>query len=87
MSYSDFAACVLNPEKVNETDAKIVHALAQCNMNVTEASRKLSYHRNAIEYRVDRIKKKTGLDPRNFFDLGELYTIALEILGNDYELL
>lgn len=71
---------------MNETDAKIVLALAQCSMNIREVAVKLNYHRNTVVYHVEKIRKITGLNPRNFFDLGELLTIAREVLGNDYEL-
>lgn len=73
--------------KMSKTDAQIVVALARCNMNMLEASKKCFYHRNTIVNRIERIKEITGLDPRNFFDLGELYTIAIEILGDESELL
>jgi sugar diacid utilization regulator len=72
---------------MGEDDAKIVLALAQSNMNINAAARKLYYANTTFYWHLDKIKKITGLDPRNFFDLGELYTIAREILGDEYELL
>ncbi|MBR1779081.1 MAG: helix-turn-helix domain-containing protein [Clostridia bacterium] len=38
------------------------------NLNVSETSRKLFIHRNTLVYRLDRIKKVTGLDVREFDD-------------------
>ncbi|MBQ7592175.1 MAG: helix-turn-helix domain-containing protein [Clostridia bacterium] len=38
------------------------------NLNVSETSRKLYIHRNTLVYRIERIKKITGLDLREFDD-------------------
>ena len=38
------------------------------NLNVSETSRKLFVHRNTLVYRLDKIKKLTGLDLREFED-------------------
>lgn len=68
---------------MNKIDAKVIVAFAQCSMNITDAAPKAKYSRNGFLYRLDRIKRVTGLDPRNFFDLGELYEIACSILTVD----
>jgi carbohydrate diacid regulator len=36
------------------------------NLNVSETSRQLYVHRNTLVYRLDKIKKITGLDLREF---------------------
>ena len=38
------------------------------NLNVSETSRKLFVHRNTLVYRLERIRKLTGLDLRQFED-------------------
>lgn len=38
------------------------------NLNVSETSRQLYIHRNTLVYRLDKLKKMTGLDLRNFDD-------------------
>ena len=38
------------------------------NLNVSETSRKLFVHRNTLVYRLDKVKKNTGLDLREFDD-------------------
>ena len=38
------------------------------NLNVSETSRKLFVHRNTLVYRLEKIKKITGLDLREFED-------------------
>ncbi len=42
------------------------------NMSLTQTSKQLSIHRNTLLYRLDKIKKVTGLDPRKFNDAMEL---------------
>lgn len=60
--------------------AKLIVAYVRADMNICEAARKTYYHRNTFTYQLNRIRKATGLNPRNFFDLCELYEIALGIL-------
>lgn len=55
-----------------ETIEKTIQTFAECDMNVLKASKMLFIHRNAMEYRLKMIKDKTGLDPKNFYDLVEL---------------
>lgn len=57
---------------MNETDKEILIAFAKFNMNVCETARVLVYHRNNIDYHLQRIKEKTGLNPKCFFDLVKL---------------
>src|SRR6185369_16030168 len=42
------------------------------NMSLTQTSKQLNIHRNTLLYRLDKIKKVTGLDPRKFNDAVEL---------------
>ena len=46
------------------------------NLNVSETSRKLFVHRNTLVYRLEKIKKLTGLDLREF-DHAIIFKIAL----------
>ncbi len=48
------------------------------NLNVSETSRKLFIHRNTLVYRIEKIKRITGLDLRNFEDAIE-FKIALMV--------
>lgn len=54
------------------TDKEILIAFAECNMNASETARVLIYHRNNVDYHLERIEEKTGLDPKCFFDLVKL---------------
>jgi carbohydrate diacid regulator len=48
------------------------------NLNVSETSRKLFVHRNTLVYRLDKIKKLTGLDLREF-EHAIIFKIALMV--------
>lgn len=45
-----------------------IKTVLDCNLNLAEASRRLYIHRNTLMYRLDKIKKLTNLDLRNFKD-------------------
>ena len=51
---------------------KIIIALADNKMNVSEVSRQLYMHRNTVAYHIERIKQITGKDPLDFYDLYNL---------------
>lgn len=42
------------------------------NMSLTQTAKELKIHRNTLLYRLDKIKKVTGFDPRKFNDAMEL---------------
>lgn len=48
------------------------------NLNVSETSRKLFVHRNTLVYRLEKIKKLTGLDLREFED-AIVFKVALMV--------
>ena len=48
------------------------------NLNVSETSRKLFVHRNTLVYRLEKIKKLTGLDLREFDD-AIVFKVALMV--------
>ena len=48
------------------------------NLNVSETSRKLFVHRNTLVYRLEKIKKITGLDLREFED-AIVFKVALMV--------
>lgn len=58
------AAAILEDEDMLET----VEAFMDNNLNVSETARKLYMHRNTLTYRLDKIRRATGLDIRNFSD-------------------
>ena len=61
---------------LNEMDFRIILTLAKYSMRVTETAYELDKHRNGILYRIGKIKRITGLDPMNFYDLCKLVEMA-----------
>ena len=51
---------------------ELLRAMADCNLNVAEVSRKKFIHRNTINYQLSCIRRETGLDPQKFWDLKKL---------------
>lgn len=45
---------------------KTAEELLKCNLNISEASRRLYLHRNTLLYRLEKIKNYTGLDIKKF---------------------
>lgn len=54
-----------------------VHTFFECNLNISEAARKLFLHRNTLMNRIEKIQRKTGFDIRNFDDA---MTLRLSIM-------
>lgn len=69
--------------KLTVDDWSIIIALADNRMQVATAARKLCYHKNTVAYHVSKIKKLTGLDPLNFYDLVKLVKKAKEELHHE----
>ena len=43
-----------------------IEQFLQCDLNLSETAKKLFIHRNTLIYRLDKIKKETGFDIKNF---------------------
>jgi sugar diacid utilization regulator len=61
-----------NQNKITGIQQELITLFAECDMNMSEASRRGYIHRNTISYHFDEVKKNTGIDPRKFFGLVEL---------------
>ena len=55
-------------ETLDEDTLETINKFFENNLNVSETSRKLYVHRNTLVYRLEKIKKLTGLDLREFDD-------------------
>ena len=62
--------------ELTDRQCDVISAYAFGNMCAAEAARLLKCHVNTVKPTLKAIKKKTGLDPTNFFDLQELFAIA-----------
>ena len=56
----------------------IITEFFENNLNISETSRKLFVHRNTLVYRLEKIKKITGLDLREFDD-AIVFKVALMV--------
>lgn len=54
-----------------------IYTYIESNGSLKEMSEKLFAHKNTIQYRIERIKSKTGLDLRVYFDAFQLYIAAV----------
>ena len=62
------------------------YTFIRCSLNVSETSRVMYIHRNTLMYRLDKIKRETGYDIRNFSDAHVFYVIDLirKIIINEF---
>ena len=67
-------------ETLDNLDLDIILSLADNNMVVTRVAKAVFMHRNSVLYRIRRIKKLTGLDPMNFYDLHNLL-ISMKLIS------
>lgn len=65
---------------MNEQDAKVILAYAAHRMQASQAARACYMHRNSVRYILGKVKRKTGLDPDDFYDLYELTQLAARLL-------
>ena len=65
-------------ESLDRETLQTIHAFFDNNLNVSETSRKLFVHRNTLVYRLEKIKKLTGLDLREF-DHAITFKVALMV--------
>ncbi|NBI07825.1 PucR family transcriptional regulator [Senegalia massiliensis] len=62
--YEDIEEYKIN--ELNKDDIKTAEVFLNLSLNISESARKLYVHRNTLIYRLEKIKKHTGLDLRNF---------------------
>ena len=68
-----------NPiESLDQETLFTINKFFENNLNVSETSRKLFVHRNTLVYRLEKIKKITGLDLREF-DHAIVFKVALMV--------
>ena len=65
-------------ESLDRETLMTVQSFFENNLNVSETSRKLFVHRNTLVYRLEKIKKLTGLDLREF-DNAVTFKVALMV--------
>ena len=65
-------------ESLDQENLFTINKFFENNLNVSETSRKLFVHRNTLVYRLEKIKKLTGLDLR-LFDHAIVFKVALMV--------
>lgn len=60
---------------------RTISAFAECSLNVKETAARLGIHTNTVYFRLNQIRKRTGVDPRTFSGTSFLLT-ALRLLDN-----
>ena len=76
-----FLAEVFKKNPIDSLDEETLYTIKKFfenNLNVSETSRKLFVHRNTLVYRLEKIKKLTGLDLREF-DHAIVFKVALMV--------
>src|SRR5699024_3055897 len=66
------------PDSLDEETLITINKFFENNLNVSETSRQLFVHRNTLVYRLEKIKKLTGLDLREF-DHAIMFKVALMV--------
>lgn len=65
---------------MTETQAKVVKAMAENQLNMTRAAKVLHYHKTNIYKHVIRVLGETGKDMRDFYDMTQLLREAEAVL-------
>lgn len=68
--------------QINEREREVILAYAANNMNRSAAGRQIYLSRSGMSKWLDNIKRDTGLDPRNFYDL---HSLVEQIRGEGYD--
>lgn len=61
-------------------DAEVILALADNGLSATTAAQSIYRHRNTVIYHIDAIKKETGLNPLDFWDMQKLVLMAKQVM-------
>ncbi|MEH7502010.1 sugar diacid recognition domain-containing protein [Neobacillus drentensis] len=64
----------------NDELIKTLQVYLSCNLNANETSSRLIIHRNTLNYRLNRIFKITGKDPKNILELVELIFMLINLV-------
>jgi hypothetical protein len=57
---------------LGKDDVRVIIAFADSDMNLMKAARESFFSRGAVIWHLERVYKRTRLNPRNFYDLAKL---------------
>lgn len=60
-------------QQLTHEDVETVRAICVTNLNLSQAAKHLFIHRNTLNYRIEKIMQRTGIDPRSFYGSMTLY--------------
>ena len=66
---------------MTETQAKVIKAMAENQLNMSRTAKAMHYHRTSIYKHVIRVLNQTGKDMRDFYDMAQLLREAEAVLG------
>lgn len=66
-----------NQKLFNEEMMATIQCFLDCNLNLSEAARRLFIHRNTLVYRLNKLQKAVGLDLRQFDDAATFRVLYL----------
>lgn len=76
----DWAHALYDADSGNSKElARTIRAFAECSLNVKQTARWLEVHTNTVYFRLNRIHRVTGVDPRTYVGASRLVT-ALRLL-------
>lgn len=58
--------------ELTDLEKRIVLNFARCNMSITKTAQNMNYARNSVAYHLRQVKRKTGRDPKKFYELASL---------------
>lgn len=67
-----------NTAKLTPAEIRLLQALSDSRIRVKTAARKIPASSQYMRYNIEKIRAKTGLDPRDFHDLCKLLAMAKE---------
>lgn len=61
--------------------AEIIVSLSKNRLSPSRVAKAMSYHHQTVNYHVDKIRKTTGRDPLDFYDMCQLLPEAEDVLA------
>jgi sugar diacid utilization regulator len=62
--------------------SRTIRQFAACDLNVKRTARDLNLHTNTVYFRLNHVRKLTGIDPRSYLGLSLLLT-TLQMINTD----
>lgn len=72
-------------QRLTVTDAEFILAMAENGLSVTRAGKSMPMSYTSAMYHTTKIKRETGLDPRDFYGMTALLPLARSMLNERKE--